>query len=166
MCLESLQTQSICSLPVCGHSIHVSCMIQAAQYDIRCPVCRTCDPCIKARKDEDDPWINITSLLANHRTEERQYNRRRARVIREDAKIRKLNERLKCEKRTFNQVEKELEKRWLSHQKRAWRFDTKINCLKEERRKQQQKTNRLHKKVEDFVIARVGPKPNSLLLID
>ena len=50
VCLAPLaQDQTTAAMPSCGHRIHAACMITCAQYDVRCPVCRTVGTDVKVR---------------------------------------------------------------------------------------------------------------------
>ena len=41
ICLEALSQGTTTAHPGCHHRLHVACLISSAQYDARCPVCRT-----------------------------------------------------------------------------------------------------------------------------
>lgn len=56
VCLETLDDTSdtkACRLPGCNHLFHLACVLDFAQYDVRCPICRqvplnvTCRPVTK-----------------------------------------------------------------------------------------------------------------------
>ena len=40
-------------MPVCKHLVHTTCALGAAQYDVRCPICRTQCPTIQTRVDDE-----------------------------------------------------------------------------------------------------------------
>lgn len=50
--LEGDEKGAMC-MPVCGHKIHTICALGAAQYDLRCAVCRVQDPTIHQRDAVD-----------------------------------------------------------------------------------------------------------------
>ena len=168
ICFEEFDSENnvknhTCNFPVCNHKIHVSCMLQAAQYDIRCPICRTQDPNIVSRGQVEHPNPGLEQLeeiIQNHRIEERRYKQRRAKLLRENKKFKQANEQMKKEKKIFTELDRELERRWMSKQRKTWKMDSKINELKEKRRKQQQKTARIAKKIDTFVEEQLGPRPN------
>ena len=70
---------NVCKMPVCHHTIHVSCALNAAQYDVRCPLCRTSDPSIVPKDQADDELlqeyeeyaVQTARLIRNYR--QRQY---------------------------------------------------------------------------------------------
>lgn len=39
ICMEDL-VEGVCPLPGCEHRFHLSCLLESAQYDVRCPMCR------------------------------------------------------------------------------------------------------------------------------
>lgn len=171
ICFEELDTteddvkNKTCNFPVCNHKIHVRCMLQAAQYDVRCPVCRTQDPNIILRRDVEHSNTGLDQLedmIQHQRVEERRYKQKRAKLLREDKKFKQVNEQVKKEKKIFLELDRELERRWMSKQRKTWKTDSKINQLKEKRRKQQQKTARIIKKVDLFVEEQLGPRPSGL----
>lgn len=168
ICFEEMNdVTTYCKLPSCNHTIHIKCLIQASQYDIRCPVCRSSDPDVKSKRENELSTLDqLEEIIENHRTEERRYQRRRCNLLRNNERYRKINDKLKNEKKTFENIDKELDKRWLSKQKKTWKHDSKINKLKNERRRQQQKTKRIARTLERFCEEKLGPRPNSFIVLE
>ena len=47
ICCDSMESREVLKWPGCCHEFHSSCALNAAQYDVRCPLCRhTCDDII------------------------------------------------------------------------------------------------------------------------
>lgn len=162
ICYEPMEAAETCAMPLCGHRLHVACVIQAAQYDVRCPICRCHDPAIVPRAHEPAPptlFERVEMLVADHNAQHRRYMQRRARVIRADTRLRRLNERLKHERRAFEALDKRLERTWMSRQKRLWRDDPQLNHVKQLRRRQQQRATRLRTQLDRTVEERIGSHP-------
>ena len=162
ICLEKFESNdNILHMPVCKHRIHTCCELKAAQYDSRCPICRTKDPNLTTRQDDDIAmYTNLENLAEEHANKIRQYNRKRARVINKHSKLTRLKEQLKRERKNFEDKEKELEKLWMKIQRESWNNNPNILKLKYERRKYQRRTNMLCKRLEEQVEEKVGPKPD------
>lgn len=166
ICLEEIKsTDNFLCMPICKHKIHTLCELKAAQYDARCPVCRTKDETLTTRQEDDvQIYSNLESLAQEEESEFARYKRKRARVIRKHSRLHKLKEKLNREKKSFVKTEKELERMWIQVQKDCWKNDSNIQRLKQERKKYQRKTNCLCKKLENEVANIVGPKPEHFFL--
>lgn len=166
ICLDEIKTtDNFLCMPICNHKIHTLCELKAAQYDARCPVCRTKDKYLTTRQEDDSQmYSNIERLAREQDIEIRKYRRKRARVIRKHSKLNNLREKLNEEKKTFLKKEKELERVWIQLQKDCWKNDTTIQKLKSERKKCQRRTNCLCKKLENAVENIVGPRPEDIIL--
>lgn len=56
ICLEAVTTaeDGVVRWPGCDHRVHVACMLTAAQYDVRCPLCRQVPSKVQVRPPEED----------------------------------------------------------------------------------------------------------------
>ena len=165
ICLEDMENSaSICAMPLCGHTIHVKCILSAAQYDVRCPVCRTLDPEIKVRNSYTDDISHQIELMAtDHRRQVLSYNRKRHRVIKKCAKLVRLCQQLKVQQKVFNEKDKELDRAWNTFQRQAWCHNESIQVLKKERQKLLRRTSNLEKRLNARVIEQIGDPPEGLL---
>ena len=165
ICLDEIhESDNFLCMPVCMHKIHTKCELKAAQYDARCPVCRTKDPEITSRREDDTAiYSSLERLATEHTQHVRNYNQRRSRAINKNSALKKLRERLKNERKQYMSAEKRLESAWLQHQKRVWNSDPDIVRLKNERKKCQRKTSLLCKKFEKELEEKVGPKPDDVI---
>jgi predicted nuclease with TOPRIM domain len=163
ICLDEIKGDDYLCMPVCQHKVHTVCELKAAQYDSRCPVCRTKHPFITSRAEDDvQHYTNMEQLVNDQEAAIVQYNRKRSRIIRNHSNLSRLREKLKKEKKTFFNKEKELEREWIQLQKNCWKTDATINKLKNERKRHQRKTNILCKKLEGEIETIMGPKPEDL----
>ena len=65
LCLEEIGSD-VCNIPGCGHRVHTSCLLTAAQYDVRCPLCRRVPEGVKVKGDEEPFQSNIVDLERLH----------------------------------------------------------------------------------------------------
>jgi len=164
ICLDPIcTTDNVLYMPICAHKIHTKCELAAAQYDTRCPVCRTKDPDLTSKPEEEmQMFTNLEQLADEHDRFVRKYQRKRTRTINKHSKLGRIREKLKKERKAFNDVEKELEKKWVRLQKEMWNNNPDIKHLKNERKKYQRKTNCLCKKLESELEDKIGPKPDDI----
>ena len=166
ICLDEItEEDNFLCMPVCMHRIHTKCELKAAQYDSRCPVCRTKDPEITTRREDDvQMYTNLEALANQHNQYMRKDHRKRNRAINKDSALKRLKERLKRERKQYMSAEKRLEKHWIQLQKKSWNEDPEIVRLKNERKKCQRKTNKLCRQLEKEVEEKVGPKPDDIII--
>lgn len=165
VCLDPLNSnENLMCMPVCMHRVHTKCALKAAQYDIRCPICRTQDPEITSKQEEDAMvYTNLERLAHEYDRHIRTYNRRRARMIRKHSRLARLRDQVKHEKKMFEMKERELEREWFHVQRVSWKNHPEIVRLKNERRKMQRRTSALCKRLEGELEAEIGPRPDDLL---
>ena len=165
ICLDYIySTDNVLCMPVCLHKVHAKCGLAAAQYDTRCSICRTKDPDLVSKQENElEIFSNLEELANNHDRTVRQYNRKRARVINKNSRLGRLQEKFKKEKKNFHEVENDLEKKWMKLQKDSWTNDPNINQLKCDRRKAQRRSNVLSRKLEDELEKELGPKQQSFV---
>lgn len=165
ICLEPLtEHDNVLCMPVCMHKIHTMCELKAAQYDARCPVCRTKDPRLTTRTEDDVAvYNNLERLATEYDSTVRRYKRKRARVINQHSKLGRLRERLKKERKDFVSVERELERHWMKLQRESWNNNPEIVRLKNERRRYQRRSNTICKKLENELEERLGPRPDDVM---
>lgn len=167
ICLESiLEHDNVLCMPVCMHKIHTSCELKAAQYDARCPVCRSKDPNLTSRQDDDAAmYSNLERLAHEHEQQVRRYNRKRSDMIKKHSKLKHIRDQLKTQKQSYISKEKELQKQWMKLQRECWNNDPEIAKLKEERKKYLRRTSFLCKKLEQEIEDKIGPRPDLYLNI-
>lgn len=174
ICLEDMDIHNAATtvlMPVCQHRIHTVCALRAAQYDLKCPVCRTCDPSFnsnsasRAAQNSQEVLMfqELEELNQQHSIMIRRYQQKRCRTIRKNKKLMKIRDRLKDERQYFDQTTRELEKLWLAAQKNLWKEDVHINDIKKKRRKLQQRTYALEKKLNQHIENEIGPSPSLYL---
>ena len=150
-------------MPVCGHLIHTSCALSAAQYDVRCPMCRTIDPEIDSRRDRESRIFSQIEEYATHQEElARNYKLRRAAVIRRHESLKKLRSRARQEKKAFSDVNLELDRTWMQLQRRGWNEDPSIQEIKRRRRRQQRRVSNVNRSLHNRLRHLIGTPPESI----
>lgn len=153
-------------MPVCGHLIHTTCALSAAQYDVRCPVCRTRDPSIETKTDRE---TRIFSQLEEYATRQdelvRTYKRRRAQVIRRHDSLKRLRDRARDEKRSFALIDIELDREWVRLQRDAWINNETIKDIKNRRRRQQRRLSDINRRLNQRLYPLLGTPPESIELL-
>ena len=164
ICLESLSvSENTLSMPVCGHTVHVSCALNAAQYDTRCPVCRAKDPSIVERSDDGAHiFVHFEELAARHNVSMRRYQRRRADVIRRHDSLKRMRDRLNAERRLFAEVEHQLERQWIALQRNVWQSDATIAEIRQRRKRMQRRVSDLNRRLNARLRSIIGDEPTFL----
>ena len=167
VCLDDMDTNTptTIAMPVCQHSIHTVCALRAAQYDLRCPVCRTSDPSFIADPTvttvrPPDMFQQLDELNHQHTMMMRQYQRRRLRTIRRNQHLISIRNRLTAERQNFDQATRELERMWMIAQRQLWKEDPPINHIKRIRRRHQQRVSALTRSLNNHIERELGPSPS------
>lgn len=164
VCLESLNDQPFLCMPVCKHPIHISCALGAAQYDVRCPVCRTKDPLIETKQDRE---TRMFTQLEEYATQQEnlvnQYQRRRTNIIRKNPSLQKMRNRMRENERHFSKLDKELDRTWSKLQRRMWMEHETILDIKRRRNKARTRYNVDRRKLDSRLVPLIGDAPEFLM---
>lgn len=64
VCLEVMQDDAtMLRHPGCGHAMHTVCALNAAQYDVRCPLCRGAHADLKPRCEDEEEGQGSTTVV-------------------------------------------------------------------------------------------------------
>ena len=164
VCLECMDDASAVTLmPVCKHPVHTTCALGAAQYDVRCPICRTQCPTIQTRVDDDlQIFRHLEEIASQQDTVIRRYRNKRSRIIRRDSKLGRLRDRINVERRAFMGKERELMRVWSKLQRETWMKDEVLCAIRKERRVHQRRVNDMLRRLNASVHAEIGPPPDVL----
>lgn len=164
VCLDPVDAENHLAMPGCGHRVHVVCALSAAQYDPRCPVCRCRDARIVQRASEEDHAVdifrNIEAFAARQNQAVRSYNRRRSRAIQRRESLRRMRDKLKMERRSFCETERELERTWNSMQRHMWTTDATIVAIKARRARAQRRITALDRRLSTRLEPMIGVPPD------
>lgn len=173
ICLDDIKdTDNVLQMPGCLHKIHTTCGLNAVQYDVRCPICRTQDPALNNRQEEQERviggaevYLNIEgfeALAREHVRQIRNYRQRRNRIINNNSKLKRLREALKREERSCIVADKEVEKEWLRIQRESWKTNPGLAAMKKERQKKVRRRSNLHRKLNKELESVLGTQPDDL----
>mgnify|MGYP001971045742 CR=1 FL=1 len=152
-------------MPICGHCIHTTCALSAAQYDVRCPVCRTKDPSIESRLERETRiFAQLEEYAARQARLVRSYKRRRAALTRRHASLKKMRNQVREEKKKFSELNTELDRTWIRVQRDRWRNDATIEDIKLRRRRQQRRVHAVSRRLKGRLYSVLGTPPESMEL--
>lgn len=161
VCLVPIDAPDEARMPGCRHPLHAACMINVAQFDVRCPICRHVDSRVVAKTPVGGSSVleQVIRQQTEHETLQRAYMRRRSRCIRADPDLRLLRERVDAHTCQYRGHELELERAWYALQRAAWAGDPTIAAIKRARSRCLRNVTRNRKILEARVEARIGPGP-------
>ena len=162
VCLTATDADSAC-MPECRHRFHVHCIINAVQYDTRCPVCRHVgekvvnrepDFVLTAFREHADTDALQTSIAAWRR-----YTDRRRRVIRNCPDLSHDMQRLKEVRLEMRLVMQRLRKSYNDGCRNLWKNDPSVIQHKGQLGRMRRKELRIQKKVALALEPLIGPEP-------
>lgn len=159
VCLTDLHETNCCSLP-CGHKFHVTCIISATQYDLRCPMCRNDIPGICNKKEENLPnIISLEHLYQNYRRRRNNYLNRKRRLLKNNDFLNNINKELNVKQKEMKQSEKCINKLWNEKMKQIWNEDTELLLLRKKYASQRRKCNLLETRINNSLENTIGTFP-------
>lgn len=165
ICLDAIDADHCLSMPICGHHVHTVCALNAAQYDVRCPVCRRKDDRVVIRPTNDEMasemFRNIEEMVEQQTTAARAYNRRKSRAIQRCDSLRRIRDQLKIERREFLQADRQLDRAWISCQRKMWMSDADIVAMKAERTRLQKRVTALNRRLTSRLEPLIGVPPDA-----
>ena len=162
VCLDALtRPATTATLPGCGHKLHVTCLINCAQYDARCPVCRGVGDGVVLR---EAPVITITqsdldAQYQEYTLEWRRYAARRRRVLRQRPwlaeRLAQLKEVRVQMERSFAQAQRVYDARCRD----VWRSDPEVTAHRAVVARLRRRERRLDRTVGAELESLLGPEP-------
>ena len=162
VCMDPVEETS-CLRLACGHTVHDYCMLSAAQYDVRCPVCRQVGPNIAVRDDAretNDVLEEVERIHREFRQRVRHYNIKRNRAIRKHDRLLLLRNNIRT---TYNDVctqDEQLHRYWNQLQRTMWRDDTTLADMKRLRSNSMRRLNRMTRQLNESVENVIGNMPS------
>ena len=172
VCLEAVD-KGACAFPECGHRFHTVCLLNCAQYAVRCPVCRhvpggvvspdvsspvASSPVVwvHAVRDEDEAHDEAHDEA---RREWRRYADRRRRVLRDHPRLGTAYDELRRVRDDLTREARSVERRYDDVCRHAWRHDDVLvagrRALARLRRRERVLVRRLSSAFEPLL----GPEP-------
>ena len=172
VCMESLATHPSVGMPECGHMVHVHCLVSAAQYDPRCPACRTVGRHVRVRDfaagtsstatgpslDSLLSWDQLdTEYVAWHEAR-RRYAARRRRVLRRRPDLHEIYVALRDVQRLAKRETSALDRVYQRECRVAWRTHPDVLARRESLRKLQRREATLKSSLRELD-EELGPEP-------
>jgi hypothetical protein len=163
ICLAELE-ENTAQMPGCGHTFHVCCLINAVQYDTRCPVCRQIGDGVVNRDPDlvittSSISVGTTDYVSEQEQEWRRYAARRRRLLRRRQDLKRKMDDLKHIRDDMRQIFTGLEKAYKRGCKAVWRTDVEVathrKTLSILRRKELVLSRKLSEELEEML----GPEP-------
>ena len=174
VCLESIGASSdVARVPGCGHALHVACLINCAQYDPRCPVCRGVGEGVHVR----DETTSSSVVLVVHTPAERplydrpstseddqarawrNYAARRRRLLRTRPLLRERVDRLKTLRREMSATFTRTQRAYDARCREVWRSDPEVTSHRAAMTKLQRKHAYLERQILTELQSLLGPQP-------
>jgi len=162
ICLDNMDQSSTSIRPGCNHSMHTLCMLGAAQYDVRCPICRHQPKDLHVRSDDNGltgVLVQLNVIRQTHRQNTRVYNEQRAQMIKDSNYLKSVSDAVKLARADLSNANRTLYKRWSKVCRQNWRVHPAIVLLKraQQTARQRHKIAKLQfEKLTDDVL---GPRP-------
>ena len=166
VCLEELE-ENTAQMPGCGHIFHTCCLINAVQYDTRCPVCRQIGNGVLSRQSEmfivassiELETNDYVTVDADHEREWRRYTDKRRRLLRQRQDLKRKMEYIKSIRNDMRQNLKGLERAYQKGCKAVWKTDTDVVAHKKKLSNLRRKELRLSRELNDQLEVVLGPEP-------
>lgn len=175
VCVEVLDGSSPqAELPGCGHTFHVACLVNCAQYDARCPVCRQVGdgialraaaapqpppPPRPARTEVITIDLDLDDEVAEVQREWRRYAQRRRRVLRTRPVLSEKVLRLRALRAAFNRACDDTQRMYDRKCREVWRGDAELIAQRGEMTRARRRERRLERIVEEELAQLLGPEP-------
>ena len=163
VCMEALGTNDVAPMPGCAHRLHVACLINCAQYDARCPVCRTVGEGVVPKAETTTTAVGTTYVLnldlQEVQREWRRYTDRRRRVLRQRPalgdKVRRLRELRTQVNRAYEATQRVHDRKC----RQVWREDHEVRAARVEMERLRRRERRLEHIVDAELEELLGPEP-------
>jgi hypothetical protein len=117
-------------LPGCGHDFHVACIVNNAQFDVRCPICRAVPLGVHRRADaSDERDVRLFDVRAAHEAWRRAARRRRAQrqeQLRDNSALRELDAALRHVRAHIAREMRSTEATYQRRCRSVWRNDEQM----------------------------------------
>lgn len=182
VCLETLNDdKTVTAMPGCGHRLHTVCMLNCAQYSIRCPTCRATPAEVTPRvletttltllwnegsfSTEFNPQINPQineeeDVYASARREWRRYCVRRRRLLSQRPKLSQRVTMLKTLRQTIDAEYKLTQRIYDQRCRQVWSSDTSVLAHRAQIRRLRRRELRLERQVDAELESVIGPEPD------
>lgn len=159
VCLESCDA-GVAAFPGCEHRFHTLCLLNCAQYDVRCPVCRHVPEGVVA--PGNTLLLHLEEARDAHRDafrEWRRYTERRRRLLRQHPALKAAFDELKQLRATFAREARRVERSYDRRCRLAWRTDPDIVAARRDLARMRRRERTLVRFLTGALEASLGPEP-------
>jgi hypothetical protein len=163
ICLGELSNDTTeCQLPGCGHRVHVSCLMTASQYDVRCPLCRRVPSGVVSKTEDAVDVISLETIVSEHDRSVRRYRNKRYRFLKGDDKLYNMYTRMKDMEKYINMNDKIYDKLWNDKVKQLWYGDADVKRMRESQALERRRYRRLKRRIDTILESNIGKTPELL----
>jgi len=165
ICMDAIQNRE-CILPGCNHQFHYTCMLNFAQYDTKCPVCRQLPTGVVVRRRQSEVEDNVVQIdmLREHINEAQRtwtrYFRRRSACIRKHPDMRDLNNSIRSLRSQIQVQTRTTQRCFDTKCNTLWKTDDELQVHKKTLNNLERKHRRLKKKLKECLEVHLGPQPD------
>lgn len=154
VCFEDVQNGAW-RLPGCGHAFHPVCVLNFAQFDTRCPVCRHREDGVTQAVVTPRLVVQISDVRALWR----RYAARRRRLLQHNPDVRNDFERLRgLRGDLFNETTR-LKRLFDARCRDVWRCDSEVASIRRNISRLRRRELRLERSIGTFLQEHLGPEP-------
>ena len=160
VCLEACDAGGAASFPDCGHRFHTLCLLNCAQYGVRCPVCRHVPDGVVAPGDSLMMRVEEArdAQEAAHR-QWRRYAERRRRLLRQNPQLTASFDELKQLRASFARAARRVERSYDRRCRLAWRTDPDLVAARRDLARMRRRERRLVRHLTEALGDALGPAP-------
>lgn len=177
ICMDPLDgapgERPLATMPSCPHRFHVACLLNCAQYDARCPVCRSVADGVTLRRDDAEAATPLTTVVLDMEELEshierahalsvrewRRYSDRRRRVLRQRPylaeRVTRLREIRVAMDREFDDANRIYDRKC----RELWRADPEVKAHRDALVRLRRRERRVHRLLEEELEELIGAEP-------
>lgn len=172
VCFGDLDEAETVTLPGCGHAFHTACILTAAQYDVKCPVCRRvpngiderASPQQRAHPLERSVFITLDDLsavedIAARRAEWNRYRQRRRRCLNQNPRLLEAFNALHDVRRRIEVQHSTACREYRRECRRVWTANPVIREHVRVAGRLRRRELRLERLLHQELVERIGPEP-------
>lgn len=159
ICFDEIDGDDGMILPGCQHRFHVACMLSAAQYDVRCPVCRQVPVDVQSRPKNDTVYRLLEERTNAARNEWIRYRTRRRRCLNNNPVLLNAFDRLKVLRAQIERENESAEREYKRQCREVWSTNSVIreHCVRSSRLRRRER--RLEQFLHNELRCRIGSEP-------
>lgn len=168
ICLENtIDEKNSAAVPGCGHRFHVACLLNCAQYDVRCPTCRGVGEGVLPKTSPSTAVVSTSSVVVRFGDDGseylqrvwRRYTARRRRVLRQRPDLAERMQQLRSIRSHMNEVYTETQKLYDRRCREVWSHDPEVTFQRQTLQRMRRRERRLERILETQLEGLLGPEP-------